>query len=571
MSDSDHSLDQLLGPLRKPARPGGSQEETGLNPFDLLALPDDQRDLLNWLSRRKQARFNDIQAALSLDNGQLLALLSDLKQANYVNEALIEGEVYYRVVFSGKPSRAARALPDDIWARIDQDYTSFLKEVPLFRQLPDDLLRDVAQKLTSRQFGRNEVILWQGGLPPGLYFIKSGIVGLTRLSPNTRSAQILTYFKEGDFLGEYGLLPDQNVTSAATATALSEVEVLVMQRRDVLNLFQLHPTAALEMIQMLTQRLVDQDARLSRMEQNMGTLCLVIGAVPHAGVTMLGTTLALELSQQTQLATVYTEHPQPNLLPAQFGFSPDADVFHHPGGYDVLVPRGVDGLPPSVRITLVLERLAGLYSNIVIGVSGRVDASVIYMLERAEQVILIAPPDPLAWDQLESLREQLQKIIRPEKTSLFTICNRLTSQHRLMPLPSKSDFEIPCLDVLPSLAQRISEALPASLSSLSSALIEQLGHANLINIYIPVSAAPNDEVKTMVDQVLDFLNQQFGGPASRSHVGYIGESTYVVRTYAAKADIDRNLNKVLDYLSRLKMKFGQDVMAIEVNQKAMLV
>lgn len=571
MSDSDHSLDQLLGPLRKHAKPSGSPDEPGLNPFDLLALPEEQRDLLNWLSRRKQARFDEILAALGMDNELLAALLSDLKQAQYVNEALIEGEVYYRVVFGGKPSRAARSLPDDIWARIDLDHTAFLKQVPLFRQIPDDLLRDIAQKLTARQFRRNEVILWQGGLPPGLYFIKSGIVGLTRLSPNTRSAQILTYFKEGDFLGEYGLLPDQNVTAAATVTALSEVEVLVMQRRDVLNLFQLHPTAALEMIQMLTQRLVDLDARLSRTEQNIGTLCLVLGAVPHAGVTTLGTTLALELALQTQLATVYTEHPQPNLLPAQFGFSPDDDVFHHPGGYDVLVPRGVDGLPPSVRITLVLERLAGLYSNIVIGVSGHVDASVIYMLERAEQVILLAPPDPLAWNQLESLHEHLQKIIHPEKTSLFTICNRSASQHRLMPLPSKSDFEIPYLERLSSLSQRISESLPVSLSSISSALIGQLGHANLINIYIPVSAAPNEEAKNMVDQVLGFLNQLFGGPASRSHVGYIGESTYVVRTYASKADIDRNLNRVLDYLSWLKVKFGQDVVAIEVNQKAMLV
>ncbi len=168
---------------------------------------------------------------------------------------------------------------------------SFLRQSPLFQSLTNEELREIANNLESRQYHRNEVILWQGGLGEGVYFIKSGIVGYHPSVTGKQGSQILTYLKQGDLLGEYGLLFEQNVAASATAsTALSEVEVLLMKRQDVLGPAQKAPrAAAIEMIQMLTQRLLAMETQV---RAKKSALCLVLGVEPGVGCTTIGSALA---------------------------------------------------------------------------------------------------------------------------------------------------------------------------------------------------------------------------------------------------------------------------------------
>ncbi|RPI94176.1 MAG: hypothetical protein EHM39_12400, partial [Chloroflexi bacterium] len=65
-SDKGDLLDKLLGSAHGTGQPSNNTAPTGtstdkqpgLNPLDLLELPADQRELINWLARRKQARFD---------------------------------------------------------------------------------------------------------------------------------------------------------------------------------------------------------------------------------------------------------------------------------------------------------------------------------------------------------------------------------------------------------------------------------------------------------------------------------------------------------------------------------
>jgi CRP-like cAMP-binding protein len=580
MSGSDK--DDLLGRLLRSARRGGQSSDktpparpqadapTGLNPVDLLALPPDQRDLINWLSRRKQARFDEIQEALQTKPTQLTALLSALKTARHIQEALIDGEIYYRVAFGGRVSRAARGLPEGIWDLVDLDNTVFLRQIPLFQGLPNDELRDIANRLQSRQYHRNEVILWQGGLGEGLYLIKSGIVGMARLSPDRRSTQIPAYLKQGDLLGEYGLLFEQNVVSSATATALSEVDMLLMKRQDVLDLLKKHPPAAIALIQMLTQRLLDTQGK-----SRSSVLCVVLGVEPGAGCTTVGSALASRLAQITGSSVVYTEHPVSARLPGQFGFAVGTEVYSHPAGYDVFVPQGLSGVPSAVRTTLVMDRLLDGYAHVVVGVSGDMDESVIYMLERASQVVVVVTPDRAMWDRLDTLRPRLKAATRPEKTSLLVVCNRPDSKYRGVQPPGTVDLDIPWIDALPPLEQRRKENLPPALVETATALANRLGRTNQIGIYVPAK----QEARTGVDQAMDFLGQLFGRAAgypsavvsNKEPVGMSGERIFLVQTLITKSDMDRHLGDVLAFVEKLKAELGQDVLALEVNHQMMLI
>ncbi|MBN1965076.1 MAG: cyclic nucleotide-binding domain-containing protein, partial [Anaerolineae bacterium] len=404
MDDHNHDdpLDALVRGTRRRAQPdpGAGDDaggQKGLNPFDLLALPPAQRDLINWLSRHKQARFEELQQALGLDANQLDAVLADLKQAQYIHEALIGGEVVYRVVFRGKVSRAGRSLPDSIWDRIDLDNMVFLRQVPLFANLSESELQEIADMLETRHYRRKEIVLWQGGTGEGIYLIKNGVVAVTRLLDTSRDMQILAYLTQGDLLGEMSLLSEKGSSASATATALSEVEILLMKRQEFRSLLDRYPGVAVELAHMLTQRLQETNTRLTVGEKER-TLTLIFGVAPGVGSTTVGMALAMTLKRSTQHAVVYTEYPHAHRLASDLGFAPGLEVFSHPGDFDVVASRTISGLPPTAYVGMVMDRLMKRYNHVIIGVPGSLDDTIRNMLERADQVILVAPPDPATWD-----------------------------------------------------------------------------------------------------------------------------------------------------------------------------
>ena len=581
-SDKDDLLSQFLPPTKRGERratpaPVEGESGGGLNPLELLDLPPAQRDLINWLSRRKQARFDDLLEALGVEPAHLTDVITALKEARHIQEALIDGEIYFRVVFAGKVSRAGRGLPASIWERVDLDNNVFLRQVALFRGLTESDLHEISTRLDTRHFRRNEVILWQGAIGEGVYFIKSGIIGITRLKPGSRETQILTYLKQGDLLGEYGLLFEQNAAASSTATALSEVEVLVMKRQDMLDLLKDYPSVAVELVQLLAQRLLATEALpQSPRTEKRNTICLVFGTGTGAGGTTIGTALAMSLARATQQETVYTEHPASHTLPPQFGFPPETEVYVHPSGYDIFVPHGLSGAPATVRVTLLMDRLMSNYANIVIGVSGVLDEPVVYLLERADQVVIVTPPDAVSWEQLKQLRTRLKTVIRPEQTSLSVVCNRSAAGLVTSPVVM-ADFDIPWQESLGPLAQRTIDRLPDALRQPAAHLANRVGRTNQIGIYLPtlLESDPSANMQPVVDRTRAFLETLFGSaPAPAlvsSEQSAAGQHMQLIQTYATKSAMDQHLGAVLAFVEQLKTELGLDVMALEVNHQVMVV
>ena len=95
------------------------------------------------------------------------------------------------------------------------------------------------------------------------------------------------------------------------------------------------------------------------------------------------------MAQVTTRNAVYTEHPSPYQLTTVFNFENNREIYKHTSGYDIAIIEGTTDLPATVKTTLVLDQLLNEYSNIVIGLSGKVDESIAYMLEKANQVVIV--------------------------------------------------------------------------------------------------------------------------------------------------------------------------------------
>jgi hypothetical protein len=112
-------------------------------------------------------------------------------------------------------------------------------------------------------------------------------------------------------------------------------------------------------------------------------------------------------------------------------------------------------------------------------------------------------------------------------------------------------------------------------------LADRLGRNNQISVYIPTTIDVNQTIDTTayVQKTLAFLGKRFGGAtSSQAHgvwnseeTGLVSETVHIVRSYTTQADLDKYLADIMEYMETLKKDLKQEAMAVEVNQKLILV
>jgi hypothetical protein len=214
----------------------------------------------------------------------------------------------------------------------------------------------------------------------------------------------------------------------------------------------------------------------------------------------------------------------------------------------------------------------GIGSGMIAG--DKLDETIVYLLEQADQVVLVVPPDAASWEQIDKVCAQIKTAIRPEKTNQFIVGNRTRALQASIPLAGHADFDVPFLPDLPPLAGRTTKTLPHALLDAAAILADRLGRINQIGVYIPTTS----DTSRYVTQTLAFLGNLFGetsnqpqGVWDNDQVGLVSDKIYVVKTSVTRSDMDHYLGQVLEFVEKLKLELNQEAMALEVNQKLMLI
>lgn len=139
-------------------------------------------------------------------------------------------------------------------------HADLLHEVPLFALLDDAERSALAERIEVKTFKEGETIFKTGDPGDSLYVVTTGEVELS-VKTKTGEAVVLEKNGRGDFFGEISLLDEGPRT--ATAKALSDVEVLEVDRGDLDELFRLKPTAAMDLLTTTGKRL-RQNAEIIR-------------------------------------------------------------------------------------------------------------------------------------------------------------------------------------------------------------------------------------------------------------------------------------------------------------------
>jgi CRP-like cAMP-binding protein len=127
-----------------------------------------------------------------------------------------------------------------------------LKANRLFRDLPDPAVDKLATLAVRRAFRRGQRIFSQGDAGDSLLGVISGQV---RISASTAGGKevFLNILESGDSFGEIAVLDGNPRT--ASAEALSDVVLFVIQRADLIDLLGKQPKLAVHLIGLLCQRL----------------------------------------------------------------------------------------------------------------------------------------------------------------------------------------------------------------------------------------------------------------------------------------------------------------------------
>jgi len=122
---------------------------------------------------------------------------------------------------------------------------SLFSGIEFFDFLKDDDRRELANVVDAIKLNAGETLFHTGDPGEALFVVRSGSIELY-IKDTVGQKIVLTIAEEGSLFGELSLLDSGPRT--ATAIALSDSELLVLDRDDLLLLFQKRPEAALNML-----------------------------------------------------------------------------------------------------------------------------------------------------------------------------------------------------------------------------------------------------------------------------------------------------------------------------------
>jgi CRP-like cAMP-binding protein len=132
------------------------------------------------------------------------------------------------------------------------DKRAILRNHPIFGELRTDLLEQLSSRAIPRSVRSGTAIFTKGDPGTCLFAVCSGTIKISAPSLTGRSA-IFNLISDGSVFGEVALL--DGLPRTADATAITDCELMMIERRDFVPLVQQQPEMATKLIEVLCGRL----------------------------------------------------------------------------------------------------------------------------------------------------------------------------------------------------------------------------------------------------------------------------------------------------------------------------
>ena len=145
-------------------------------------------------------------------------------------------------------------------AAFERELMADLRQVDWLRGLNDEELRMLVPSVAVRQFGAGELLIRAGEQGASMFIFRSGTAEVFAHTADGQTRHLATYTR-GDVTGEMALMTGDPRT--ASVRAITDVEVIEMDREGFARLFKEHPDAAAGIGDIIALRNKDRLEKLS--------------------------------------------------------------------------------------------------------------------------------------------------------------------------------------------------------------------------------------------------------------------------------------------------------------------
>jgi CRP/FNR family transcriptional regulator, cyclic AMP receptor protein len=142
-----------------------------------------------------------------------------------------------------------------------EDTARLLGRVPLFADLSERALVELAQVAVPRSYEPGQSVFREGDSGDTCYVVRGGCVRVTRRHSDGRVIT-LAELRPGEMFGELAMFGGE--TRSASVEALEPTRALAILSRDLRRIIAQHPDIAVKMLEALANRLRDANERLAR-------------------------------------------------------------------------------------------------------------------------------------------------------------------------------------------------------------------------------------------------------------------------------------------------------------------
>ncbi|MGB1249032.1 MAG: cyclic nucleotide-binding domain-containing protein [Candidatus Promineifilaceae bacterium] len=545
-----------------------------LSTLDLLNANPVEQDILRCVTRFPRLSVRAITERINLPSAEVAITIEELVTRAKLVEQLVNNE---RVFVTRFQLRAAnvRNLPAPIQALLAQPDDEFLSNTDIGQTLSKVTLEKMQQICRVRKLQTNEVLAWQGKSFPFIGVVRSGLLGKVQISGN-RAQTLNGYLRQGEWLGVAELFGNQQPQETYKAVTACTV--------------MLWPIEAFVAMQSVQHDLATAVARyLSKQLRNClchggrraGHVWAVDGLAAGDGASLIAAQLALcaldsaENSPSVVIWDWKTEvNPYRDLLSATI-------VTETPSGFGIIqqlsngimlfhAHQSVD-YPPAVYADILLTELKARFDYILIDLGHHPDPLQREVIASASVVISITTCAASA----QTCRDKWQAIPTPPQQKRLVLLNKTNPEDA----QQAAQFTFQC--VLPFSADFPTNRTASTLSHTIAELFRRLSLNHTIAIFVPSTITVDQQTnnETQVNDTLSFLGSVFGGATSSradgiwksDQGGLVTEVVTIVRTFVSKRALDSNLEDVLHFATALKRDMQQEAVAIDVDNKLILV
>lgn len=212
-----------------------------------------------------------VKVALEDPHGRELVLAHRSPYEVIGETSLIDLEPRAATVTAETPLELLSLTHEDLTASLGQQYTpalgtmrgivtqmrvnyqaQTLQKLPLFSELPQDMLREIARTMDKLDLGAGDEIFHKGDPGDALYVIRTGWVKIVTEDAHGEEL-VLNQCGPSDAIGEMSLVDGQ--PRSASVVALSDAEIYRLSRDNFLSILDDHPALALDIIRNISARL----------------------------------------------------------------------------------------------------------------------------------------------------------------------------------------------------------------------------------------------------------------------------------------------------------------------------